>query len=56
MIYATDAEGMVRESLIPAYRRVRELLAGQLGKSTGDVGVWRLPDGGAYYARQLSGW
>jgi uncharacterized protein (DUF885 family) len=48
------AEGTVRESLNPAYRRVRELLAGQLEKSTDDVGVWRLSDGGAYYARQLA--
>jgi len=48
------AEKTVSESLIPAYRRVRNLLAEQLTRAPEDVGVWRLPNGAAYYAQQLA--
>lgn len=48
------AETEVREHILPAYARVRTLLAEQLPSSTDDAGVWRLPRGGDYYASNLS--
>ena len=35
--------------MTPAYARLDALLADQLPQSTDDAGVWRLPDGDAYY-------
>lgn len=48
-----EAEKIVRESVIPAYRRIRDLLADQMTRASEDVGVWRLPNGAAYYAHLL---
>jgi uncharacterized protein (DUF885 family) len=48
------AEKTVAESVIPAYRRVRDFLTEQQTVAGDDVGVWRLPRGDAYYARQLA--
>lgn len=48
------AEQEVREHILPAYTRVRALLAEQLTHATDDAGVWRLPQGAAYYANNLA--
>jgi uncharacterized protein (DUF885 family) len=48
------AEKAVAESIIPAYERIRAILAAQLPKATDDAGVWRLPRGAEYYATQLA--
>ena len=48
------AEQEVRERILPAYTRVRALLAEQLAHATDDAGVWRLPQGAAYYANNLA--
>ncbi len=48
------AEKTVSETIIPAYRRIRELLADQMKRASDDVGVWRLPKGDAYYAHRLA--
>lgn len=48
------AEKIVAEAVIPAYRRVRALLAEQLPKTTGDAGVWRLPRGAESYRQALA--
>jgi uncharacterized protein (DUF885 family) len=48
------AEKAVAESILPAYQRIRALLAEQLPKPNDDAGVWRLPRGEAYYATQLA--
>jgi uncharacterized protein (DUF885 family) len=42
------------ESILPAYQRIRALLAEQLPKTNDDAGVWRLPRGAEYYAAQLA--
>ena len=44
----------VRESVLPALARVRDLLAQQVPQSGEDAGVWRLPNGQAFYARELA--
>ena len=38
----------------PEGRRVRDLLGAQLSTATDDAGVWRLPRGDEFYARQLA--
>ena len=48
------AEKAVAEFVIPAYQRIRALLAEQLPKTNDDAGVWRLPRGEEYYATQLA--
>jgi uncharacterized protein (DUF885 family) len=48
------AEKAVAEFVIPAYQRIRALLAEQLPKTNDDAGVWRLPRGEEYYAAQLA--
>jgi uncharacterized protein (DUF885 family) len=37
-------------SVLPAYRRLIGFFEGQLGRATTDDGVWKLPDGAAFYA------
>lgn len=37
-------------SVLPAYRRLIGFLERQLGRATTDDGVWKLPDGAAFYA------
>ena len=52
--FRAEAEREVIASVIPAYRRVRDLLANeQLPKATDDAGVWRLPRGAEWYAFSL---
>jgi uncharacterized protein (DUF885 family) len=48
------AEKTVRENVIPAYRRIRALLAEEMPRASDDAGVSRLPRGDAYYAHELA--
>jgi uncharacterized protein (DUF885 family) len=52
--FVAAAEREVTATIIPAYRRVREMLAAQLPGATDDAGVWRLPQGADYYASSLA--
>ncbi|WEK44457.1 MAG: DUF885 family protein [Candidatus Sphingomonas colombiensis] len=47
---ATQAAALVAEKVFPALDRQRELVRELRSKATHDAGVWRLPDGDAYYA------
>jgi len=40
----------VQEEVIPAYQELLAVLREQLNRATEDDGVWKLPDGEAYYA------
>jgi uncharacterized protein (DUF885 family) len=51
--FVAAAEQTVAGAIIPAYRRIRDLLSGQLTASADDAGVWRLPRGGDFYAQAL---
>ena len=51
--FVAAAEQTTADAVIPAFRRVRDLLAGQLPAATDAAGVWRLPRGDAFYARAL---
>lgn len=52
--FAAEARDVVRDSVIPAFDRVRDLLREQLATSTDVAGAWSLPSGAAYYAQQLA--
>jgi len=43
----------IETGVVPAYRRLISFFEGQLSRSTRDDGVWKLPDGDAYYAYRL---
>ena len=51
--FVAAAEKEVAAAIIPAYQRVRALLATQLPGATDDAGAWRLPRGGDFYACSL---
>lgn len=51
--YATRAETLVREHILPAYRRQAAVLQSLLPSASPEPGVWRLPQGEAYYAASL---
>jgi uncharacterized protein (DUF885 family) len=51
--FVTEAEKVVRQSVVPAYTRLRELIAGQVPLATDEAGLWRLPKGAAAYAVAL---
>ena len=51
--FANHVQAEVEASVLPALRRVRDLLADQITRAKPDAGAWRLPDGEAYYAHQL---
>jgi uncharacterized protein (DUF885 family) len=51
--FRAEAERELVSTVIPAYRRVRDLLNEQLPKATDDAGVWRLPRGAEWYAFSL---
>lgn len=51
--FVAAAEKEVAVAIIPAYQRVRALLAAQLPGATDDAGVWRLPHGSDQYANSL---
>jgi len=48
------AEKIVTATVIPAFQRIRALLAEQLGRATYDAGLWRLPRGKEAYAVALA--
>jgi uncharacterized protein (DUF885 family) len=50
-----EAEQVVRTSVMPAYVRLRELIASQVPQAKDDAGLWRLPRGAAAYAVALRG-
>ncbi len=47
------AEKIVRGTILPAFRRVRALLAEQEAHTTDDAGLWHLPHGAEAYAALL---
>src|SRR6202035_4352580 len=48
-----EAEKIVREAVVPAFGRVRALLAAEVPNATDDAGLWRLPRGANAYASAL---
>jgi uncharacterized protein (DUF885 family) len=44
---------VIESGVVPAYRKLITFFEGQLTRSTADDGVWKLPDGEAYYAYRL---
>ena len=44
---------VIERSVLPAYRKLIAFFEGLLTRSTTDDGVWKLPDGDAYYAYRL---
>jgi len=52
--FVAAAEQEVRASVLPAFGRVRALLAAQLPAATDVAGAWNLPRGEAYYANNLA--
>lgn len=51
--WAKQAEGLYAEKVKPALERQLALLEGLRPNAVHDAGVWRLPDGGEYYAVSL---
>jgi uncharacterized protein (DUF885 family) len=49
----TQAEGIVRDTVLPAYQRQIEALTALRPRATHDAGVWKLPNGEALYATAL---
>ena len=49
----TAAEKIVRDEILPAFRRIRAMLAEQLQVATDEAGISRLPDGERVYAAML---
>lgn len=43
----------VRDTILPAFKRVRATLADQLSSASNDAGAWALPNGAVFYKRQL---
>ena len=43
----------LEDGVVPAYRKLIAFFEGQRSRSTTDDGVWKLPDGDAYYAYRL---
>jgi uncharacterized protein (DUF885 family) len=52
--FVAAATKVVEDAVVPAYRRVRALLAEQLPRTTNDAGVWRLPRGADLYRTSLA--
>ena len=48
-----NAQKIVSGAILPAFVRVREMLAGELPQATDDAGLWRLPRGDEAYAAAL---
>lgn len=44
---------VIQGTVVPAYRKVIGFFEGQLTRATTDDGVWKLPDGDAYYRYRL---
>jgi len=54
--YAQQASRAVKQKIYPALERQMALVAEMQQKASHDAGVWRLPDGEAYYAASLVAW
>jgi uncharacterized protein (DUF885 family) len=52
--FVAAAEKLTADAIIPAFTRVRALLAEQLPKATDDAGVWRLSRGAEHYRHALA--
>jgi uncharacterized protein (DUF885 family) len=52
--FVAAAAQEVRATVMPAFIRVREMLAAQLPLATAEAGAWRLPRGGEFYANNLA--
>jgi uncharacterized protein (DUF885 family) len=52
--FAKQAEQIARDKVRPALNRQFDELTADRQHATGDAGVWKLPDGDAYYAWALS--
>jgi uncharacterized protein (DUF885 family) len=44
---------LIQSAVVPAYRKVISFFEGQLARASTDDGVWKLPDGDAYYRYRL---
>jgi uncharacterized protein (DUF885 family) len=53
---AKSARGLVADKVTPALREQIAALEGLRGKAGSDAGVWKLPEGEAYYAAALGSW
>ena len=51
--YQQRVEAAINKSVYPAYRKLIDYFTALLPKTTTDDGVWKLPDGEAYYAHML---
>ena len=51
--WTREATAVYEQKILPALDRQMALLESLKGKATHDAGVWRLPDGEAYYAQAL---
>ncbi len=51
--YYNDVEETIKNSVYPAYEKLIAYFNALSGKATNDDGVWKLPDGDAYYAYLL---
>jgi uncharacterized protein (DUF885 family) len=49
----TQAEGIVRDTVLPAYQRQIDALTAVRPRATHDAGVWKLPNGEALYTTAL---
>ncbi len=54
--WATPAAQIIKDKVYPALDRQIALLGRQQAHAVHDAGVWRLPDGDAYYADSLINW
>lgn len=51
--FLKQAETAMQVSVYPAYQRLHDYFVALAPQSTNDAGVWKLPDGDAYYAYML---
>jgi uncharacterized protein (DUF885 family) len=54
--YAQQASQAVKEKIYPALERQIDLVSEMQKQASHDAGIWRLPDGEAYYAASLIAW
>jgi uncharacterized protein (DUF885 family) len=54
--YAQQASRLVKDQIYPALERQIALVTEMQKRATHDAGVWRLPEGDAYYAASLVNW
>ncbi|MDR3507641.1 MAG: DUF885 family protein [Caulobacteraceae bacterium] len=54
--YVGRATAIYEAKVVPALARQAELMTALRAKATHDAGVWRLPQGEAYYAASLTQW